>query len=193
LESNDFGRVYRDSVALVRDNDGAIFTCGMHLFQLPDAQLWLPSAEAAVTWLDALCQFQLYEAPALRSGHTFRPTSDDARRVLERWPDHRHHSSDGRYNPYGLWRVVTPGPTTLTAAAVTPTITPSLVALLSSHEQRLGRPLSREEVDTLARDAPAIALDARTIARMEQARGYADIEPERAWEQWLIVREALRS
>jgi len=165
-----------------------MFTCGMHHFDLPDAQIETAEPAEAMTWLDELCVYQLVEQPALVSGHTFRPNAEAVRRTLERWPDHRHHAIDGRYNPFGLWRFLEPGARGLEASRTIPVITPPLVTLLLSAERAANRPLSRQEVEDLVGKAPAIVMEPRDIAPLERARGYADIEPERAWEQWQIVR-----
>jgi hypothetical protein len=162
----------------------------MHHFDLPDAQLEMADPSEAMTWLDAFCVYQLIEQPALVSGHTFRPSAAAARRTIERWPDHRHHPNDGRHNPFGVWRFLEPGVRGLEATRTIPVIIPPLVTLLLSAERSAKRPLSRPEVEDLVSKAPAMAMEARDIARLERARGYADIEPERAWEQWQIVRGA---
>jgi hypothetical protein len=43
-------------------------------------------------------------------------------------------------------------------------------------------------VEQVVHNAPAIAMEARDALALERSRGYADIEPELAWEQWQIVR-----
>jgi hypothetical protein len=43
-------------------------------------------------------------------------------------------------------------------------------------------------VETLVEQSPAITMERRDAIALEQSRGYADLEPELAWEQWLIVR-----
>ena len=40
-------------------------------------------------------------------------------------------------------------------------------------------------------EAPAMAVDARRALALERSRGYADLEPRRAWEQWQLVRATL--
>ena len=168
-----------------------MFTCGMHHFDLPDAQIEMADPSEAMAWLDAFNVFQLIEEPALVSGHTFRPSGDAVRRTIERWPDHRHHPNDGRHNPFGLWRFLDPGARGLEPSRTIPVIIPPLATLLLSAERAANRPLSRIEVEALVSKAPAMAMEPRDAARLERARGYADIEPERAWEQWQIVRGSL--
>lgn len=190
LESRAPVDTYEAGVILVRDAD-ALFTCGMHQFDLPDAEISMQNASAAAAWLDAFSVFQLVEQPVLASGHTFRPDAASRRRVIERWPDHRHHPDDGRHNPFGVWRFLPEGAPGLEARNPRPTIIPSLVALLAAAERSEGGALTREEVEQLVAEAPAIAMDVADALALERGRGYADIEPELAWEQWQLVRSTM--
>lgn len=188
LESAMPARLYAAAVLLVGDGD-AYFTCGMHHFDLPDAQITMSDPRAAIEWLDNFCIYQLAEQPALASGHTFAPDAQSPRRVLERWPDHRHHPEDGRQNPFGVWRFLAQGQQGVEASSMTPVIMPSLAALLSNAERSAGKPLTRREVEGLVSSAPAVTMEHARARELERSRGYADIEPELAWEQWLILRE----
>ncbi len=191
LESGTPGGVYASAVVVVQGGDGALFTCGMHHFDMPDAEIALNDAREAIAWLDTLCVYQLGEDPELASGHTFQPNPEAARRVLERWPDHRHDPSDGRYNPFGLWRLQEPGAARVEAMTLIPTIVPTLVSQLSAAERSKGRALTRPEVERLVSESPAITLKPRTAQAMERSRGYADIEPQLAWDQWQIARRTV--
>ncbi|MEZ4447795.1 MAG: DUF4261 domain-containing protein [Polyangiaceae bacterium] len=188
LESGDPFQIYASTVQLVQDHHNVMFTCGMHQFDLPDAQIAMPDPSRAMSWLNAFSVYQLAEQPVLASGHTFSPDADQPRRKLERWPDHRHRSDDGRQNPFGLWRLLDPRASRLEAASRTPIIVPALVATLSSAESAAQRPLTREEVEQLISNAPAIVMKLQDAIMLERSRGYADIEPELAWEQWQVVR-----
>ena len=179
------------AVVSVEGEDGALFTCGMHLFGLPDAEISMPDAGEALAWLDAFCIYQLAESPALASGHTFRPSADAARRVLERWPDHRHDPEDGRHNPFGLWQLRTPDSARLKATKLALTFIPSLSVVLTAAEQAKGSPLGQAEVEQIVAEGSVVAMEHRDTQALERSRGYADIEPELAWEQWQIVRGAL--
>jgi hypothetical protein len=190
MESGAAPAIYAASVIVVGD-DRAMFTCGMHQFDLPDAQIDAVDPADGVAWLGALNLFQLVEQPALASGHTFRPDPSHPRRVLERWPDHRHPDTDGRYNPFGLWRLVGDDAAALGAVDPIPTIVPSLVAMLLAAERDKGAALTEAEVDRLVGDAAAIAMSASDVRALERSRGYADIEPRRAWAQWQLVRSTL--
>lgn len=191
FESGVPSRIYGASVLVVQDDDDVMFTCGMHQFQLPEAQVAFSDAREALTWLDAFCEYQLDEQPVLLSGHTFRPDAEAQRRVLERWPDHRHDPNDGRYNAFGVWRLLEPADARIAAVKLVPTIMPSLVALLLSTERSEGRPLTEHEVEKLVSNSTSIAMEPKDVRALERTRGYADIEPELAWEQWQIVRRTL--
>jgi len=191
LESSDRSRLYTCAVLLVRDDDGGIFTCGMHHFDLPDAQIKTEEPAEGTSWLDAFCVYQIVEQPALLSGHTFRPSAEASRRTLERWPDHRHRPNDGRHNPFGVWRFLEPGAHGIEATQTVPVIIPPLVAVLLAAERSAGHALTPAEVEEIVDKSPAIALAPATVAELERSRGYADIEPELAWEQWQIVRKTM--
>jgi hypothetical protein len=191
LESADPASVYDSAVLIVRDDDSTYFTCGMHQFDLPDAQISLDEPEEAIEWLDTFNVYQLAENPLLGSGHTFCPHEGALPRTLERWPDHRHHPSDGRQNPFGVWRHLPAGAARIKPSELVPVIMPSLVAMLASSEKNAGRPLSKDEVTGMVSSSPCIAMERSHAIAMEKSRGYADIEPDLAWEQWQIVRQTL--
>lgn len=67
---------------------------------------------------------------------------------------------------------------------------PALVVVLPAAESKAGRRLTPEEVAALRDRSPCMAMEHRD-AQTERARGYADIDPERAWEQWQVVRAGL--
>jgi hypothetical protein len=177
------------TVVVVGSDRGGLFTCGMHAFDLPDAEIERPDDNHGLEWLDALCFFQLDEQPVLATGHTFRPDADTPPRRLERWPDADHDVGDGRHNPFGRWRLVPDDDQALRAEDPVPVIVPSLVAMLHAATQQQGRHLTQQEVTALLDKAPAIAMAAKDQRAMELSRGYADLEPRRAWEQWELVRD----
>lgn len=187
LESGLPTRLFACVVTVVDDGD-TFFTCGMHAFGLPDAQVSDSDASSAIEWLESLCAFQIVERPVLASGHTYRPHSDTARRKIERWPDHRHHPDDGRYNPFGLWRMLDERDPGLQARELALTFMPSLAAVLLAAERAAGAPLSRTEVERIVAESHVMAVPLDVANKLELSRGYADIEPARAWEQWQIVR-----
>ncbi len=68
---------------------------------------------------------------------------------------------------------------------------PALVALLVAKEREKGAPLTREEVEEITDKAACIAMPRHARKKVDEARGYKDIDPEQAWEQWQNVREDL--
>jgi len=190
LESGDPFDVYETAALVVHDDDSLMFTCGMHHFDLPDAQIDIADPGEAIAWLDTFCAFQIAEQPTLASGHTFAPDADAERRVLERWPDHRHDPADGRHNPFGIWRLLPPTKARVEAREPIPTIIPPLVATLAALEAQHGTALTRQQVENVTANSSAIAMQLQHALALERSRGYADIEPELAWEQWQIVRTA---
>lgn len=191
LESGSPAGIYERAILVVRDDDDTYFTCGMHQFDLPDAQISSDDSDVAIDWLDKFSVYQLAQSPKLGSGHTFRPSSNVPARTLERWPDHRHHPNDGRHNPFGVWRLLPEGVARIQPTELVPVIMPSLTAMLAAKENELGRRLEPSEVSALVAKSPCVALERSDALKLEQSRGYADIEPDLAWEQWQIVRETL--
>ena len=68
---------------------------------------------------------------------------------------------------------------------------PSLVATLLNKEKKKGSELTREEVEEIRDQLPCIALTPEKRKKVDERRGYDDIDPEWAWEQWREVREEL--
>ncbi len=68
---------------------------------------------------------------------------------------------------------------------------PALVAILLNQERRKGAPLTEEEVLAIRDDAAHMALPRDAVAEMVRQRGYDDIDPENAWEDWTAIRPTL--
>ncbi|WP_442680100.1 hypothetical protein ACSBM8_02510 [Sphingomonas sp. ASY06-1R] len=68
---------------------------------------------------------------------------------------------------------------------------PSLVALLLSKEQEKGSPLTEAEVIEIRDNAVCTMTPPDVVARIAEARGYDDIDPENAWEDWIAIRPSL--
>jgi hypothetical protein len=66
--------------------------------------------------------------------------------------------------------------------------TPSLVATLLNRERAQGAPLTEEEVIQIRDSCPAIVLTREDAKRMDESRGYLDIDPENCWAEWQRVR-----
>jgi hypothetical protein len=72
-----------------------------------------------------------------------------------------------------------------------PVFIPALVAVLIRAEELNGSPLTRNQVVAIRDDANCVMLPPPMKAKMEEKRGYPDIDPERCWEDWLIVRAGM--
>jgi hypothetical protein len=68
---------------------------------------------------------------------------------------------------------------------------PALVAVLLAKEREKGAALTREEVAEITDKAACIAMPRHARKKVDEARGYEDIDPEHAWEQWQNVRQDL--
>jgi hypothetical protein len=165
-------------------NKEVSYTTGMHAFLRPDALVHGYDPDL----LSIFCGHQVVEDPVLLTGHTFAAEPDQPGRALERWPDYRFTPDDGRHNPFGVWRMTEPGAAGLGATDPLPMILPPLVATLMAAEHEQGRPLIQEEVEAHVAKASTSLVAAAIAIQAERARGYADIEPRLAWEQWQIVR-----
>jgi hypothetical protein len=68
---------------------------------------------------------------------------------------------------------------------------PALVAVLLRLEEQKGAPLTEGEVLEARDNAACIAMPPCAHQAVVEARGYDDIDPERAWEEWLEIRPSL--
>jgi hypothetical protein len=66
---------------------------------------------------------------------------------------------------------------------------PSLLATLISREQAKGSPLTETEVIQIRDGCPSVAVPIDAVSKIEEARGYKDIDPERCWVKWLEARK----
>jgi hypothetical protein len=180
--------LHRCAVTMLTAEDYVV-SCGMHVFSLPDARMQLAgeSPEHARELLSALNVYQLAENPLLLSGQTFSPSSETPRRLVQRWPDDGYPEDHWCRNPYGVWRLGPPGGEARPQPELHPQFMPALVVVLAALEEKNG-PLTREQVEAATRKASCMAVKHRDAQTLERARGYADIDPELAWEQWCVVR-----
>ncbi len=190
--SNNPWELYRATVAVLSSETGASNSCGMHAFSLPDAQIAgaMPPEEANHL-LASLNVYQLTESPLLLTGHTFSPDARTPRRVLERWPDGTYPAEHPSHNPFGLWRLGPEGSVGAPPSRLALVFMPSLASLLLATEKKAGRPLEQHEVERVARNGVCISMKHAEASAFERERGYADIDPARAWEHWKIVRGCL--
>jgi hypothetical protein len=66
---------------------------------------------------------------------------------------------------------------------------PSLVATLLNREQAKGSPLTEAEVLEIRDGCPTVATPVDVAQKIDEQRGYKDIDPEKCWEQWQEVRK----
>lgn len=179
---------HHHAVLFVSDDDGAVQSCGMSAFSLPDVRL-APDDRDALRVAKVLDVYQVEEDPVIRSGETFTPDAETPRRPLQRWPDTMRPSHDPCHNPYGVWHLGSPGAPGAGPRELDLTFVPPLRAILAAAELQ-GRRLDESQVLAIRDDAACIAMEPRHARDLERSRGYADIDPELAWEQWQLVRDA---
>jgi hypothetical protein len=184
--ADDPWSLYRASVVMLGGGGSAV-TCGMRIFSLPDAYVELDrtlDSESANRLLAALCVYSIAEDPLLLSGHTFSPDPESPRRALRLWPDTTYPPSHACHNPFGAWRLSPPSERAAPPRELAYVFVPALVALLTVAEEQCGRPLSRSQVEEIARSGVCIALKQDEARAFTRARGYSDLDADLAWEQW---------
>jgi hypothetical protein len=72
-----------------------------------------------------------------------------------------------------------------------PVFIAALVALLIRAEGLNGSPLTRSQVLAIRDNANCVMLPASAKADMNEQRRYADLDPERCWEEWQVARAKL--
>ena len=70
---------------------------------------------------------------------------------------------------------------------------PSLVATLLNRENSKGAPLTEGEVISIRDSAPSVALTRDDAAKIDERRGYLDIDPENCWAEWQRARLELKN
>jgi len=164
-----------------------VASCGMHAFSLPDARVELGDAspEDIRELVSALNVYQIGEDPLLLSGQTFSPNAESPRRVVQRWPDDGYPAEHWCHNPYGVWRLGPPGGRARPQHELHLAFVPPLLALLRALEKQHGV-LTRAQVEEARENAVCLAMAHRDAQKLERTRGYADIDPGLAWEQWSL-------
>lgn len=79
--------------------------------------------------------------------------------------------------------------TTEGTPAMAMVFTPSLVSLVARAERLKGSPLTEAEVLEVRNKAVGLVMPAEASAQIVQRRGYGDLDPDKCWEQWQVVRE----
>ena len=72
-----------------------------------------------------------------------------------------------------------------------PVFIPSLTVLLLHFEQKKGKPLTEAEVLSIRDNATIVMMHRSGADELATSRGYDDLDPERAWEEWQGVRRQL--
>ena len=68
---------------------------------------------------------------------------------------------------------------------------PALAPLLHRAEQLKGGPLTEEEVCRIRDRAICVTMSPEAAAAIEAERGYRDLDPENAWQEWQQLRPTL--
>lgn len=187
VQSEDPALLYRAAVLVLGDaKQGTQRSCGMHVFGLPDAEVELSSDSNHL--LGVFNVFNLAEDPVLRSGETFSPDEQTPKRVLRRDRDGGYPAAHPCHNPFGVWRLGPPGGAAGVVVDEAFVFMPSLAALLLAIEDKQGAPLTRKQVEAVVEEAVCMKMTPRDAQLMERSRGYADLDPERAFEQWVSMR-----
>ncbi|MCC8379533.1 hypothetical protein [Xenorhabdus sp. PB30.3] len=61
---------------------------------------------------------------------------------------------------------------------------PALILLLVHAQNKKGTPLTREEVEDIRDNGTCIVCPVSVNQAMDEKRGYSDINPDYAWEEW---------
>ncbi|HSH98901.1 MAG: hypothetical protein ACAH07_06130 [Methylophilaceae bacterium] len=70
---------------------------------------------------------------------------------------------------------------------------PALVAVLLNLENQKGASLTEAEVIEARDKAACIAMPRSAHIAVVESRGYADIDPERAWQEWLSFKASMEA
>lgn len=105
LRSENPFDTYCACAVLTADEDH-YYSCGLHHFGLPDAQISRSvDVEEAADLLNRFNYYRIDENPLLDSGHTFSLSADGPRYRMELLADNRHPEDDPFHNSHGLWNL----------------------------------------------------------------------------------------
>lgn len=71
-----------------------------------------------------------------------------------------------------------------------PIFVPSLIAILLNGEEQKGECLTREEAEAIRDMSYSIMLPESMLDVIRDSRGYQDINPEKCWEEYMVLRSA---
>lgn len=69
------------------------------------------------------------------------------------------------------------------------TFVPALIVLLEAGKNMAGRQLTKIEVEEIRDNATVINLPIEVAQAIVNKRGYADIDPDNVWDEWLIYNQ----
>ena len=72
-----------------------------------------------------------------------------------------------------------------------PVFMPALVVLLVHAEDKKGTPLTKDEVHAIRDSGACIMMETIDARKMDDSRGYRDIDPENCWHDWQIARREM--
>ncbi len=78
-----------------------------------------------------------------------------------------------------------------TGERLVPIFIPSLVSILLREERAKRSPLTCDEVVQIRGKAVCIMMAESRVSALTISRGYRDIDPEKCWEEWVVMREEL--
>jgi hypothetical protein len=73
-----------------------------------------------------------------------------------------------------------------------PVFIPSLVSVLKGHELDKGTQLTEQEVIAIRGKSIPVALSRSDALRLEDHRGYQDVDPAHCWETWRKLRNTMK-
>jgi len=72
-----------------------------------------------------------------------------------------------------------------------PYFIPSLSAILVNTEDKKGSPLNYEEAIAIRDEASCMMMEVDDAKKMDESRGYLDLDPENIWYEWQMLRRDL--
>jgi hypothetical protein len=89
-----------------------------------------------------------------------------------------------------VWRLSPPGSKSRPQNKLDYVFMPALRVILAAMEKESGAPLDRKQVEGVRDNAACMTMEHAVAQKLERDRGYADIDPELAFEQWQLLRAA---
>ncbi|MCP3927195.1 MAG: hypothetical protein GY714_31945 [Desulfobacterales bacterium] len=105
--SDDDGLLYWTWVRRPLNDNGVIYSCGMHLLGYPDIEIYGETVLDALKLIDGFAMYIIIDQPgeSLRSGHTFSLSSDSPSYKVTKKNCIRYEEDEFFYNPLGYWHL----------------------------------------------------------------------------------------